>query len=140
MEELGEKLGAMALHGGGDPPVTAGDLIQIAAERMRGQQARRRDRYRFHHNQPSPAARSRFLVGDEVLGGQVVFDQGGLMRGRDDPAGQFCWADPERAEQRRERAHLAGLATSAVGSSPGTACLLITVISTTPVCAAVQEA
>src|SRR6266550_1404584 len=37
VEELSEKLGAVALHSGGDPPVAVHDLIQIAAERMRGQ-------------------------------------------------------------------------------------------------------
>jgi hypothetical protein len=54
---------------------------------------------------PGPAAGARLVVGDEVVRRQVLGDEVGLVRGRDDPVGQRDRADRERREQALEAAH-----------------------------------
>ena len=52
---------------------------------------------------PTPPSRTRRLVGDEVVGRQVVVHERRLVRGRDDAARDLDRADLERAEEVLER-------------------------------------
>ena len=57
------------------------------------------DRRRLEHDQSGAAARARLVVGDEVVGRQVVVDERRLVRGRDDPVLELDRAERKRAEQ-----------------------------------------
>ena len=48
---------------------------------------------------PMPPRRAGLVVGDEVVGREVVVDERGLVRGRDDPARQLDRAEPEWVEE-----------------------------------------
>jgi hypothetical protein len=78
------------------------DPGQVAAERMRGEQPGRVHRGRLDEHRAGAAAGARLVVGDEVAGGQVVVDQAGLVRGRDDAIGERDRPERERLEQRGE--------------------------------------
>ena len=116
VQELHEQARPVRLHGLGDTPVARGDLGQEAAERVRREQPGRVHRCRLEHDQAGAAARAGLVVGDEVVGRQVVVDERRLVRRRDDPVLQLDRAERERAEQmleagvnRRARAAALGL-------------------------------
>ena len=85
--------------GGSDPSVPLADRGQISAQRVGREQAGRRDRHGLHDDQAGPTPGSRLLVGDKVLGRQMLVDQRGLVRGRHHPAGQLHGPHRQRAEQ-----------------------------------------
>ena len=105
MEQLDEEPRPVRLHRRRDTPVAVDDLGQVAAERVRGEQPGRVYRRRLQHDQSGAAPRPRLVVGDEVVGRQVVVDERRLVRGRDDPVLQLDRAERERAEQVLERGH-----------------------------------
>ena len=99
MEELDEEPRPVGANGGSHTLVAADDLREVPAERVRGQQARRVNRSRLEHDQARPTPRPRLVVGDEVVGRQVVVDERRLVRRRDDPVLDLDRPQRERAEQ-----------------------------------------
>ena len=99
MEQLDEEPRAVRLHRRCDAPVPLDDLREVAAEGVRGEQARRVHRRRLEHDQPDAAPRPRLVVGDEVVRRQVLVDERGLVRGRDDAVLELDRTERERAEQ-----------------------------------------
>ena len=119
VQQLDEQARPVRLHGRGDTPVARGDLGQKAAERVRCEQPGRVHRRRLEHDQAGAAARAGLVVGDEVVGRQVVVDERRLVRGRDDPVLQLDRAERERAEQMLESRHRTPLESLRSASGSG---------------------
>ncbi len=111
VEELDEQLRPVLVQRAGELFVAVDDRWQEAAERVRGQQAARVYGGRLDEDRADAPASPRRVVGDQVGRRQVVVDQAGLVRGRDDPARQ-----PHRAEvDWREELHPAEPTSAAPG-------------------------
>jgi hypothetical protein len=80
---------------------------------MRGEQPRGVHGGCLHHDQAGTAARAGLVVGDEVVGGEVVVDERRLVPGRHDPVRQFDGSERERAEEMLEPRHLTTNVTGA---------------------------
>ena len=104
VEELHEQARVVLVNGLGQAPVCGHDLREISTQRVRGQQAGVVDRGGLDDDQPGAAAGARPVVGDQLVGGQVVVDEAGLVRGRDDPVWDRDAADCQRREQAVEHA------------------------------------
>ena len=120
VEELHEQARVVLVDGPGQAPVCGHDLREISAQRVRGQQAGVVDRGSLDDDQPGAAAGACLVVGDQLVGGQVVVDEAGLVRGRDDPVGDRDAADCQRREQAVEHAATVAAVIRTV-TKPGTA-------------------
>ena len=81
MEELDEQPGPVRANRGGDPAVAAGDLREIAGQRVGGEAAGLVHRGCLEDDHRGAACRAGLVVGDELVRGQVVVDEGGLVGG-----------------------------------------------------------
>src|SRR5207245_208691 len=72
-------------------------------DRVGGQQPGRVDRGRLQEDCAGSPAGPRLVVGNEVIGWEVVVNETGLVRGRDDPIAHLDRAKADRREQRRKR-------------------------------------
>jgi hypothetical protein len=80
VEELADQPRPVLLHGGAHPLPHGHDLGQVAADGVRGQEARGVDGRRLDDDQPRAACRAGAVVGDQVVGRQVVVDERRLVR------------------------------------------------------------
>ena len=103
VEELHEQARAVRLHGARDAAVAVHDPVDVAGERVAGEASRRVHGRRLDDDHADAAAGPGRVVGDEVVGRQVVRDERRLVGGRDDPVGQPHGAEVERGVQRRGR-------------------------------------
>ena len=99
VEQLHEETSAVRLYGLADPSVGGGHLGEVSRQLVRGEDSRWMGCGRLEDDQPGASARPGLVVGDEVVGGQVVVDERGLVRGRHDPVLQLDRPEPQRAEQ-----------------------------------------
>jgi hypothetical protein len=99
VEELDEEARAVRSDGLGDAGELRDDLLRVAGEGVRREQSRRVDGGRLEDDQPGSAAGARLVVGDEVVGGEMIVDERRLVRGRDDAVGELDRPDAERAEE-----------------------------------------
>ena len=108
VEELDEETRPVRADGLGHAAVAGDDLGLVAGQGVGGQPPGLVDGGRLEDDHPRPARRARLVVGDELVRGQVVVDERGLVRGRDDPVRQLDGTEPHRAQQmlkhRRARA------------------------------------
>jgi hypothetical protein len=100
VEELDEQPRAVRVHRAGQLLVDGHDRGQVAADRVRRQQAGVVDRGCLDDDQPGAAAGACLVVGDQVVGRKVVVDQARLVRRRDDPVRELHRADVQRREER----------------------------------------
>ena len=104
VEELQEETRAVRADGVAEAAVGRHDLGQVAADRVRRQEARGVHRGRLEEDRPDAAARPGLLVGDEVVGRHVVVHEARLVRRRDDAVAQLDRAELDRPQDVRVRA------------------------------------
>jgi hypothetical protein len=102
VEKLAEEARAMLLDGVGEAREDGHDLGQVAADRMCREQAGRVAGGGLDDDQPGSAGRPCLVVGDQVVGRQVVVHQARLVRRRDDPVGNRDRPQRERREEGLE--------------------------------------
>ena len=93
VKELHEKTRAVPVNGLGDAREPGNDLLPVAGERVRGEEARRMHGRGLEDDQPRAAASASLVVGDEVLGRKVLVDERRLVGRRDDPVLKLDRAD-----------------------------------------------
>ena len=81
VEELDEEPGPVRAHRVDDAPIAAGDLREIAGQRVGGEAAGLVHGGRLEDDHSGAACRAGLVVGDELVRGQVVVDEGGLVGG-----------------------------------------------------------
>ena len=108
VKELDEETRPVRADGVDHAPVAGDDLGLVAGQGVGGQPPGLVDGGRLEDDHSRPARRARLVVGDELVRGQVVVDERGLVRGGDDPVRQLDGAEPQRAQEmlkhRRARA------------------------------------
>ena len=85
VKELHEKTRAVSVNGLGYAREPRNDLLAVAGERVRGEEAGRMHGRGLEDDQPRAAASASLVVGDEVLGRKVLVDERRLVGRRDDP-------------------------------------------------------
>jgi hypothetical protein len=103
VEELHEQAGPMALDRIGHAAEAGDDLGPVAGERVGRQEPGGMHRGPLQHDQADAAARPRLVVGDEVVGRQMIVNERRLVRRRDDPVRQLDGADSQRVEEMLEQ-------------------------------------
>jgi hypothetical protein len=99
VEELDEQPGTVTLRGGGDATVAIDHVREVAAKRVRGQETGRSDGDCLHDDQPRAPLSARLLIGDKVGRREVIVDERGLMRRRNDAAAKLRRPDRERLHE-----------------------------------------
>ena len=107
VEELDEEPGPVRAHRVDYAPIAGGDLRHVARQRVGGEEAGLVHGGRLEDDHSGAARRARLVVGDELVGGQVVVDESGLVRSRDDPVAQLDGAERKRAQEVGELRHRA---------------------------------
>jgi hypothetical protein len=85
VKELYEETRTVGMHRLCDAGQARHDLLSVAGQGVRCQQARGVDGGRLEDNQPGAAAGPGLVVGDEVIRRNALVDEGRLVRGGDDP-------------------------------------------------------
>ena len=85
--------------GRGHAAVAGDDLGLVAGQGVGGQPPGLVDSGRLEDDHPRPACRARLVVGDELVRRQVIVDERGLVRGRDDPVRQLDGTEPQWAQE-----------------------------------------
>jgi len=100
VEELDEEPRPVRPYRLGDSGEPGGRLLPVAREGMRGQEPGGVDGRGLEDDQADAAPRPRLVVGEEVVGRQVIVDECGLVGGRDDPVPELDGPQEQRAEER----------------------------------------
>jgi len=103
VEQLDEQPRTVGLHRLREPPIRRHDLRQEATDRVRREQPGRMDGGRLEEDRAGPAPRTRLVVGEEVVRREMVVDEAGLVRGRNDPVTEFDRPEVDRGQQGRKR-------------------------------------
>ena len=99
VEELAHEPGAVLLDGGAHPLPDRHDLGQVAADGVRRQKAGGVDRGRLDDDEPRAAGSAGAVVGDQVVGREVVVHERRLVRRRDHAVSDLDRPERERGEE-----------------------------------------
>ena len=102
MEELADQACVVLVDRRGQPPVGGHDRGQVAAQRVGGEQAGRVDGSGLDDDQANAPSRPGAVIGDQVVGGEMVVYQRRLVRRRDDPVSDRHGPERKRGEQSVE--------------------------------------